>query len=395
MAYTHQQTSPEHLNSEESRLWIDAHMESKVQSLRMKYGLKEPYFSRIAQIEVRQKKSKKFPSLIQSSWVFPTGIPLEQASSEAAALYKAALIHTPYVADLCAGSGIDCWAITRREGHKELFAVEADEALSGLLEHNLQSTTVIRGLAEEALVELDLWQTKLDVKEGNLTVYLDPDRRVSSQKTFALEDASPNIVTLQHELFKRAKFIITKHSPMIDLGELHKLVGLRAVHVVQSGGENKEILALQELGFEGKVEVVAVELVTGENTSSINESFKTDYTSEVKAYIIQPGPALAKSGLHAKLAEFYHWEKLPYGMLYTSLTPPLLNDLFKSYRVIEQANPYKLKFTVSHAAVEGIGFPEKPEIIRKRLKIKEGDKHKIFAVKSGNNKLMILTERLA
>jgi bifunctional DNA-binding transcriptional regulator/antitoxin component of YhaV-PrlF toxin-antitoxin module len=49
---------------------------------------------------------------------------------------------------------------------------------------------------------------------------------------------------------------------------------------------------------------------------------------------------------------------------------------------------------VDRAAIERIGFPEHPDLIRKKLKIKEGRELKVFAMKLGTQKQMILARRL-
>ena len=100
-----QQVNP-HCLGEEQWQWIQKHQNDNTTKLRLKFGLNDPYFSAIAQIEARQKRRKKFESLY-ARWVFPNGLALEQSSSTAAAQYKNSHVHTPYTIDLCAGLGID------------------------------------------------------------------------------------------------------------------------------------------------------------------------------------------------------------------------------------------------------------------------------------------------
>ena len=73
---------------------------------------------------------------------------------------------------------------------------------------------------------------------------------------------------------------------------------------------------------------------------------------------------------------------------------PAPNELYKRYEVIEIAKPYKLQTPVDRAAIERLGFPEHPDLIRKKLKVKEGREMKIFAIKLGTQKQMILARRL-
>ena len=87
-------------------------------------------------------------------------------------------------------------------------------------------------------------------------------------------------------------------------------------------------------------------------------------------------------------------KKLVTGNMYTSEHLPAPNELYERYEVIEIAKPYKIQTPVDRAAIERIGFPEHPDLIRKKLKIKEGREMKVFAMKLGTQKQMILARRL-
>jgi hypothetical protein len=61
---------------------------------------------------------------------------------------------------------------------------------------------------------------------------------------------------------------------------------------------------------------------------------------------------------------------------------------------MEVAKPYKLKLPEEGGAIERIGYPEHPDVIRKNLGWKEGRENKLFAVKRGKEKLMVFAKRL-
>ena len=114
MGHPKQQVDPEDFKLKEADLWLSANAHSSVADLRLKYGLSRPYFSWITRLEAQHKYAKKFPKLLQTEWVFPAGQATEQSSSERTAEYKASLVSSPYTVDLCAGMGIDSWALTNR-----------------------------------------------------------------------------------------------------------------------------------------------------------------------------------------------------------------------------------------------------------------------------------------
>jgi len=151
MAHPKQQVHPEDLERPEAKDWLASHQDTGLKDLRLKFGLKRPYASWIAQLEVQRKYANKFPSLLLANWIFPTGQATEQSSSERTALYKASLISSQFTVDLCAGMGIDSWAFTQRDGSFGHFANELDPGLSKLLKFNLKNTTHTAGTATSVL----------------------------------------------------------------------------------------------------------------------------------------------------------------------------------------------------------------------------------------------------
>ena len=67
-------------------------------------------------------------------------------------------------------------------------------------------------------------------------------------------------------------------------------------------------------------------------------------------------------------------KKLVTGNMYTSEQMPAPNELYERYEVIEIAKPYKIQTPVDSAAIERIGFPEHPDLIRKSSKSKKGER---------------------
>ena len=397
MAHPKQQVHPEDFEGLEATDWLASHKDSSYADLRLKYGLSRPYSSWIAQLEARRKYRTKFPTLLKTNWIFPTGQATEQSSSERTAAYKAGLISTPYTVDLCAGMGIDSWAFNQRTESRGHFVNELDPGLSQLLEVNLKNTKHTTATAEAVLPDLKRWLHEKNVTPSEVTIYLDPDRRTGAGKSVALQDASPNVVILQHEFLKLSHTLLTKHSPMVDLKALHELEYLCEIHVVEYQGECKEVLAIQRAEYIGEPTIKAVVL---QEDGSVEQSnierpvTLVSFVNELDRFLIQPGSSLAKSNLHEQVAAEQHWKKWTVGNLYTTDKLPAASPFYKQYQVLELAKPYKLKLPPEGGAIERIGYPEHPEVIRKKLGWKEGRENKLFAVKRGKEKLMVLVKRL-
>ncbi len=397
MAHPKQQVHPEDFNSSEAATWLASHKDSAVSDLRLKYGLQRPYASWIAQLEAQRKYANKFPALLLNNWIFPSGQATEQSSSERTALYKASLISSTYTADLCAGMGIDSWGFTQRTGSHGHFVNELDPGLSRLLEVNLKYATHTSGTATSVLPKLKRWLQEKNIAPSEVTIYLDPDRRTGAGKSVALQDASPNVVILQHEFLKLSHTLLTKHSPMVDLKALHELEYLCEIHVVEYQGECKEVLAIQRAEYTGEPTIKAVVLQEDGSVEQSNAQrpvAMVAFVNELDQFLIQPGPSLAKSNLHERIAAEQHWRKWTVGNLYTTDKLPAASPFYKLYQVIELAKPYKLKLPPEGGAIERIGYPEHPEVIRKKLGWKEGRENKLFAVQKGKEKLMVLVKRL-
>lgn len=397
MAQPKQQVHPNDFKDSTAWEWIAEHEGISIADLRLKHGLERPYFSWISQLEAKRKYAGKFGPLFEKQWIFPTGVPLEQSSSYATAWFKAALVSTPYSIDLSAGMGIDSYALSQREGLRQHWANELNPDLAQLLQRNLAASKVSCAPAEELFEAIEAWKQVLSISPTDLTLYVDPDRRASGNRARSLEHTLPHLPSLQGQWLECAHTLVSKHSPMASLEELKQLQSCAAIYVVEFLGECKELLCVQRKNWAGAAEIhtavileeCKVRLFTGSHLAQA-----VAHTDEIHTYLIQPGPALSKSGGHEELLGGMGAKKLVTGIMYTSEQMPAPNELYERYKVIEIAKPYKIQTPVDRAAIERIGFPEHPDLIRKKLKIKEGREMKIFAMKLDTQKQMILVRRL-
>ena len=377
--------------------WIAKNELTPIADLRLKYGLERPYFSWISQLEAKRKYARKFGPLFEKQWLFPTGLPLEQSSSYATAWFKTTLVTTPYSIDLCAGMGIDSYAFSQRKGLQQHWANELNQDLAQLLQHNLPNTKVSSAPAEELFTAIEAWKQALSIGPEDLTLYVDPDRRANGNKVHSIEHTLPNLPSLQGQWLGCAHTLISKHSPMASLEELQQLQGCAAIYVVEFHGECKELLCVQRKNWASAASIQTVVIIDESEVRMFTSGLSAQavaHTDQIHTYLIQPGPALSKSGGHEELLGGMGAKKLVTGNIYTSEHRPAPNELYERYEVIEIAKPYKIQTPVDRAAIERIGFPEHPDLIRKKLKIKEGREMKVFAMKLGTQKQMILARRL-
>jgi len=368
--------------------WIIEHEAFSVSDLRLKYGTAEPYHSAIAQIEAKKKYASKFKSLFEEQWIFPAGLALEQSSSLATASYKSSLLATPYSADLCAGMGIDSLAISLRDNCERHLCFEQNKELAKLLAYNLKQTDVIAESFEtEALKK---WVEENDIRQHQLTVYLDPDRRAHSTRTHLIEQGTPNLLINQNELLTLACTVITKHSPMMDIHDCQKkLIGLHSIYTVQHQGECKEVLTVQKTQYNATPNLIAIEAFSGQR---IEHPYPAQYSvsnRDVSCYLIQPSAGLNKSELHDYLARENGWSRLGFGNLFTCENLPKLNPFYKVFEVKSTFTSVKNLKLSGAFAIESVGSKISADELRKRLKLKEGRANKLFYLQKGRTKLIV------
>ena len=80
--------------------------------------------------------------------------------------------------------------------------------------------------------------------EGFDVIYIDPARRDENKnKVFEIEDSQPNVLAMMDCLLSKAKRIILKLSPMMDLKQIEKsFENISDIHIVSLKNECKEIL---------------------------------------------------------------------------------------------------------------------------------------------------------
>lgn len=207
----------------------------------------------LQQISGRQTAEHKLPAWAHTPHLlYPPRIPMEQCSSQEAADYKAQIVrelahelaHPFTFADLTGGFGVDCAAIAAHASHA--FYVEQNTKLSAIVRHNYEQL----GLGKKVEIH------NTDAREFLVTmpavdvIMLDPARRDShGNRTYALQDCEPNVLTLLDTLAQKSRFVLLKLSPMLDW---HKTVAdlapfTRDVHIVSVKGECKELLLVLDM----------------------------------------------------------------------------------------------------------------------------------------------------
>jgi len=352
-----------------------------------------------AKKEERKKLSSKIPEWDGvKGLIIPSSLSIEQCSSSATARYKAELLLGAFggqkigtVCDITGGLGADDIVGFSRIA-KEVHYFERDKVIAEAAQNNAKILGINNIVFRCESIDKGSTIPKSDV------IFADPARRDGAgKKVFLLEDCSPDILSLLPMLWEVSPLILLKLSPLADISMLSSRLGerLSEVHIVSCKGEVKELLCLMRKGHSGwSFEIVAAD-------ASLNESFRFKKEEEASATatfakeislgdtLIEPSPAIMKSGAFRLLCYRFGWEKLDTSThLYVCGKPMEKggNKLFKYYSVLEnlpfnKSNIEALSKRGLKADVSARNVHISSEELRKRLHCapSDGERLHVFA----------------
>ena len=386
------------MNSE-TRQFITTHIASDVNDLALKKApIGVDFDLALRQIAGRQLLKKKVPSWSENDdLLFPVHLSVEQCSSEMTAEYKANLLEGNTFADLTGGLGVDCHYISQH--FENSIYVEMKPELCDLAKHNFAV------LNNETKVNNETAEEFLNRCEPMDCIFLDPARRDQyGRKTVSIADCTPNVVDLQDTLLQKARRVMIKLSPMLDISKaLSELRNVKEVHVVAVANECKELVIILESGFSAPIRVACVNLSTNQPAVSFimdeeNES-QLVLADGVSNYLYEPNAALMKAGCFKLLCQRFGVYKLHKNSnLYTS--KHFVSDFPGRIFEVESWAPYnkKVKQTllsdVEKASLATRNFPLSVAELRKTLKLADGDEVFVFATTlRSDNKVIIRTKK--
>ena len=375
------------------------------------------------QIRGRQTARQKLPSWAATEGiVYPPHLSMEQCSSEQTAQYKAQLLarllqsefamKSAFFDDSPASSHGDCWLLDLTGGFGVDFVamakalsdfssrtndfrqnrfvyVEQNARLCDLARHNfpllgLPDVEIVCDTAEKFLSSPNIQHPSPTI------IFLDPARRdAHGQRTYALEDCTPNVLEIRDQLFKIADlptashgdrwFIVVKLSPMLDWHRaVEELKTVSEVHIVSVANECKELL----LVVQKKAQKTRIFCVNDHQSFSYDDEnnektvpciAETAFLSE-KNLLFIPNSSVMKAGCFAELCDRFSLASLaPNSHLFVKIDESSAekNDDFpgKIFQIsaISSMNKRDLrdKFKdIDRANIATRNFPMKPEELR-------------------------------
>lgn len=292
----------------------------------------------LGQVALRRRARTKFGDAAASMLFTPTG--LEQATRPVVARWRAQRLVAAgvrRVADLGCGLGSDARAYA--EAGLEVLAVEADETTAVLAAANLADlpgVTVTQARAEEVALAADQ------------VAFCDPARRRGAERSWRIEDFQPSweFVT---GLLERPAGAMLKLGP----GLPHRLIpaGVGAEWVSHDGDAVEVTLGSATLAEPVRGATV---LPAGRRILARDVPLKV---TGVGAYLLEPDPAVIRSGAVPALAAELGAGRVADGIAYLSTDGPLSSPFATTFEVLEVL-PHKEKVLRSWVRDHRVGVLE-------------------------------------
>lgn len=350
------------------------------------------------QVEALRRIKTKIPAWYRDGLMLPSGVPLEQCSSEATARFKAALFSGQRALDLTGGLGVDTYFLA--QSFEAVDYVEQQEALCAAARHNF-------GVLEQDNVRVH-HSTAAAFLEGAEAgaydlVYLDPARRGDrQQRVFRLEDCSPDVLGLRQALFRLSDKVLLKTAPLLDLQlAMAQLQQVSRIWVLAVGDECKEVLYGLDKNavFNGAIPIEAVQIKKDGSATTFAFDFEAERAaapplSPPLQYLYEPHAAILKAGAFKSFAVRYGLAKLhPHSHLYTSehWQPEVPGRGFEVKAVCKYDKKSVAAWVSGGSAnIATRNFPESAETVRKKLGLKEGGAWYLFATTEQSGKKVVL-----
>ena len=396
------------------------------------------------QIMGRQTARRKLPKWAATDGiVYPPHLSMEQCSSQQTAECKAGVMaramqlagaaYDAEIIDFTGGFGVDFSFLAR--GFARATYVERMPLLCEMAAHNmpLLGLSHARIFNEEVDCSLNIGGGAVDWSCGHHAVFIDPVRRDShGGRTYAIADCTPDICGFIGDLLVRADVVMVKLSPMLDW---HAVVdamprdSVREVHIVSVANECKELLIVmstryaspfivhcvndnQQFSFSpdnaDEMDISAMSIQSKLGSVSPGELIPLhrgkSETSSVSEYVqgqgegllLVPNASVMKAGCFSIIeSRFGVRQVAPSSHLF--LAPTLVPGFpGKQYQIlaVSSLNKKELKSAlqgITHANISCRNFPMKPEELRKKLKLKDGGPHYLFATTAAKDKLIYVT----
>lgn len=390
------------IDSDVYRSFLDEYSNADTKMLRLKNLSKYDFdvdFA-ITQIECRRKAKNKIPELT-NILIYPTGISIEQCTSDIVAKFHASLFgKEDVVVDFTCGLGVDSFYVSKNVRY--LYCCDINPKVVEVVQFNFfrlgaNNITATCCPAEELSANLP----------SNATAcFIDPSRRDSKDtqsRFYSLTDCVPDLQTIVNNISTKVKYIIVKASPMIDITQtLKDFNSITDIWITSVKNDCKELLF--KIDFNSKEDstpIIHTLNYEGDKLESFDCQYgrceEVNYGSPAAGLcLFVPNASVMKSGCVSNLSKLFCLDKLAQNtnLFIGECTncerfPGKIYNIEKIYSLSKQDLKI-IKEEYPKANIACRNFPLSSEQLRKKLKIKDGGHIYIFATTLQDAKHVLL-----
>jgi len=210
-----------------------------------------------------------------------------------------------------------------------------------------------------------------------------------------LRDCTPNVVEELDLLLAKAERIIIKTSPLLDISAgVKELKNVSEVQVISVRNECKELLFILDHDYSGPLRITSVainEVIKKTSFTEGDDAAAELLDNNLGTYLYEPDVALLKSGRFNAIARKFELKKLDQqSQLYTSdvFNPDFPGRIFRIDDLLSITNLKKQKDLKGNVIVRN--YPEKPEKLVQKFKIKSADEQFLIFTKIHNQGFAVI-----
>ncbi len=322
----------------------------------------------LSTLRLRKKARLKFPH--QAQRMLFTEESLQQASHPRIRQYRAGLLGSDKLVDMCCGIGSDSMAYA--QSGRQVLGLDKDPVRIAIARHNAAALGVT--------VEFALADVRASMPSGYDAAFYDPSRRDAGGRR--IRDVECYVPPLS--LIRRwpAKELVVKLSPAVALAQVQRYGG--QVEFISVDGDLSEAVLWRHRQS-------APPLATRLDASGIHHlSADLDEhveISEPRAWLFEPDPAVLRAKLVRQLAAILDASLLDGKIAYLTLDEIVHTPWGRYWQVLDWM-PFNLKKLrrylvdrgVSQVTVKKRGFPMLPEELIARLRLKQGGESRVLVL---------------
>ena len=234
-------------------------------------------------------------------------------------------------------------------------------------------------------------------------IFIDPSRRSElGNKVVFLSDCEPDVSALSSILMEKARKVMIKLSPMLDISAaVRELPNTSEIHIISLENECKEVLLIlsKQANSNKKIKTINIRKNKPDQIFEFNSDdefgSKARIDSTLGKYLYEPNASVMKSGAFKLIGNKFGFAKLHINThLYTSpeLSLEFPGRIFEVQKVWGNSKQElkKLSKIFPKANISIRNYPLSVEELRKKLKIKDGGEVYLIACTLANQKKVII-----